>query len=519
MATPSENLASSLEVLKNLQDSGTVAIRATHLSRTHRERLLKNGFIREVVKGWYVPGSPLEEQGESTAWYTSFWAFCADYLNERFGDEWCIGTEQSLVLATGDWTVPRQLLVRTPKGGSKPLPLPYGTSIFDVRLDLPLAADVSVVNGLRLYTLPAALIAASPTHFTGQPMALRAALASLTDASDVLARLLDGGRTTIAGRLAGGFRNIGRPAVADSILETMRAAGYTVTETDPFKGLAGVALSSRETSPYVNRISMMWQQMREDVLANFPAPPAASPVIKAYLKHVDDVYLIDAYNSLSIEGYRVNEALIERVRSGAWNPDTIEADRNQKDALAARGYWQAFQRVKESLSRVLTQDNAGTVSRNDHGAWYRELFGPGITAGLLRPSDLAGYRSGPVYIRRSMHVPPNRDAVRELMPAFFDLLQQESSPAVRVVLGHFFFVFIHPYIDGNGRMGRFLMNVMLASGGYPWTVVPVARRADYMAALEQASAGKNIVPFAQFLGELVDASQGRLLWKGPTPRS
>ena len=102
-----------------------------------------------------------------------------------------------------------------------------------------------------------------------------------------------------------------------------------------------------------------------------------------------------------------------------------------------------------------------------------------------------------------MHVPPNRDAVRELMPAFFDLLQNETEPAVRVVLGHFIFVYIHPYYDGNGRMGRFLMNVMLASGGYPWTVVPVEGRDDYMAALEKASVEGNITPAAQFLGNLV----------------
>ncbi|WP_317503891.1 Fic family protein [Idiomarina sp. HP20-50] len=37
-------------------------------------------------------------------------------------------------------------------------------------------------------------------------------------------------------------------------------------------------------------------------------------------------------------------------------------------------------------------------------------------------------------------------------------------------------VYIHPYFDGNGRIGRFIMNLMLASGGYPWTVVPVERR-------------------------------------------
>jgi Fic family protein len=89
------------------------------------------------------------------------------------------------------------------------------------------------------------------------------------------------------------------------------------------------------------------------------------------------------------------------------------------------------------------------------------------------------------------------------MPEFFELLQQEHEAAVRVVLGHFMFVYIHPYFDGNGRMGRFLMNVMMAAGGYPWTVVPLKRRNDYMAALESASVGGDIKPFARFLAGLV----------------
>ena len=89
------------------------------------------------------------------------------------------------------------------------------------------------------------------------------------------------------------------------------------------------------------------------------------------------------------------------------------------------------------------------------------------------------------------------------MPAFLNLLREEAHPAVRVVLGHFLFVYIHPYMDGNGRVGRFLMNVMLASGGYPWTVIPVGDRNAYMNALERASVGEDIVPFADFLAGLV----------------
>jgi Fic family protein len=141
------------------------------------------------------------------------------------------------------------------------------------------------------------------------------------------------------------------------------------------------------------------------------------------------------------------------------------------------------------------------------------MFAPSVTAGLLRPADLAGYRGGPVYIRQSMHVPLNRDAVLDAMPTLFDLLRDEMDPAVRVVLGHFVFVYIHPYMDGNGRIGRFLMNLMMAAGGYPWTVIPVADRKVYMAALEDASVGEDIRPFAEFLAGLV----GRRLAGEPLP--
>lgn len=505
MATPAANLATSLEILKQLQDRGLVAIRASDVTRIHRERLLKNGFIREVMKGWYIPTRPDELAGESTAWYASFWAFCAGYLTERFGSDWCVSPEQSLTLHAGDWTVPRQILIRSPKGGNKPTPLPYETSIFDVRLELPPAQDTEIKDGLRVFNLPSALISCSPTHFAAQPIMMRAALAAITDASDVLSRLLEGGHSTVAGRLAGAFRNIGRSTIGDNIVATMRAAGYTVNETDPFKGLPPMAFALRETSPYVNRARMTWDKMRADVLQNFTAVPQQTDTA-AYLRHLDEVYVSDAYNSLSIEGYRVTPELIERVRSGDWNPESVEADRNHRDALAARGYWQAFQQVKKSVEKVLSNQNAGLIASADHSAWYRELFGPSVTAGLIKPADLAGYRNGPVYIRRSMHVPPRYEAVRELMPAFFDLLQNEPEPAVRVVMGHFMFVYIHPYFDGNGRMGRFLMNVMMASGGYPWTVVPLERRTEYMAALEQASVMQDIAPFASLLSSLVKGS-------------
>lgn len=504
MTSPSEKLAQSLEILHELQNaSDTAAIRARDLTRTHRERLLANGFLREVIKGWYIPSRPDEVKGESTAWYASFWQFAAVYLETRFDKDWSLSPEQSLSLHGGNWTVPRQLVVRAPKARNKVTKLPHGTSLLDLRAALPEPADREGKDGLRVFSLESALIECSPQYFLSHATDVRAVLQMVRDASGLLARLLEGGHSKIAGRLAGAFRNSGRGRIADEITKTMAAAGYTVRETDPFDDRPALTLPARVTSPYVNRIRLLWQKMREPVIRRFPEAPGLPRNAEPYMKRVKEAYVTDAYHSLSIEGYRVSPELIERVRTGAWNPETNVDDRQHRNAMAARGYWQAYLAVQKSVGRVLHGENPGLVADEDHGTWYREMFAPSVTAGLLRATDLAGYRNGPVYIRRSMHVPLNREAVRDAMPAFFDLLRGETDAAVRVVLGHFVFVYIHPYMDGNGRIGRFLMNLMLASGGYPWTVIPLGGREIYMAALENASVREDIAPFTDFLAELV----------------
>lgn len=504
MASPQEKLAQSLERLRRLQgEDGAGAIRSKYLQRGDRERLLKHGFIQEVMKGWYIPSPVDDTRGESTAWYASFWKFCSTYLSERFGEDWSLSPEQSLSIHTGNWSVPAQLLVRSSKAGNKIIKLPHETSLLDVRANLPGPKDVSIEDGLRLFSLESALIAAAPTFFKNSVTDAQAALAMIKDPSPLLERLLDGNHSRIAGRLTGAFRSIGRDRIADDILAAMAAAGFTVRENNPFQETVEVSLPRRDTLPHVIRMRLLWQKMRDPVIKSFPASPGSPKSAKQYLEAVKDVYASDAYHSLSIEGYRVSADLIERVRSGEWNPESNEADRNHRDALAARGYHLAFQAVRESVEKVLKGTDPGEVADKYHGTWYRELFAPGVAAGLLKRSDLAGYRRGQVFIRDSMHVPMKAAAVADSMEAFFDLLREEENSAVRVVLGHFFFVNIHPYMDGNGRIGRFLMNVMMAAGGYPWTVIPVQKRDSYMDALEDASVRQNIAPFAEFLGDLV----------------
>lgn len=507
MATPQEKLAQALEILHKLQEQHkTVAIKTSELTRPQRELLLQHGFIKEVLSGWYITASPEEREGDSTSWYSSYWNFCARYLNERYGNSYCLSAEQSLQIHAGNQAVPKQLTIRTTTGTNKPTSLPYGTSLFSMKSTLPNEAEIVEKEGLRLVSLPSSLIHCAPITYTKSAIDVRTVLASIKDPSELLGLLLEGGHSKIAGRLAGAFRNIGQSRFADTILKTMQAAGYDVRENDPFEDKPLIDLSGRKESPYVTRIRLLWGAMREVVIQHFPKAPGLPDDHAGYMKKVADIYVTDAYHSLSIERYRVTSELIERVRSGDWDPKENEEDKKQRDAMAARGYWLATQRVHESLKRILNKENPGLVVDEDHGDWYRELFAPSVTSGILKASDLAGYRNDQVYIGQSKHVPLNKEAVRDAMPELFELLKNEDNAAVRAVLGHFVFVFIHPYMDGNGRMGRFLMNVMLASGGYPWTVIPVEERDNYMNALEEASVNQNIEPFAKFIGWLVEES-------------
>ncbi|MFK7969862.1 MAG: Fic family protein [Bacteroidia bacterium] len=505
MANPAEKLAASLEKLKRLQDKEVVGIKSSDLSRVDRERLMASGFIREVLKGWYIASPHDEQQGNSTSWYNSFWGFCSRYLEDRHGDNYCLSPEQSLNLHAGNISVPKQLVIKATKGNNLPTNLLFDTSIFAMRGPIPDNAEMAMWNELRITSLPSSIIHCTSSCFESHATEVRTALLMIQDASELLTLLLNGGHSTIAGRIVGAFRNIKKYKIADDILKTMKSAGYDVRETDPFEEPTPITFESYERSPYANRIKLIWQKMRETVVEVFPEAPGMPDDKEILLQQIDDLYTTDAYHSLSIEQYIVSPVLIERVRSGEWNTAANEADKNQKHAMAARGYWKAFEAVKNSIQKVFNGENAGYVADADHGDWYRALFGPSVNVGILTPSDLAGYRTNQVYIGQSKHIPLTKDGIRDAMPVLFELLKQERHPGVRAVLGHFIFVYIHPYMDGNGRMGRFLMNVMLISGGYPWTVIPVEERVRYMNTLENASVDMDIKPFAEFIAWLVES--------------
>jgi len=501
MASIQQKIADSLSVLKNFQDTNDCGIvkGMKTLGETHTKRLIENGYLEQVIKGWYMPTMPGME-GDTTAWYASYWKFIVAYSNNRFADNWCLSPEESLDFYAGDTTAPNQLIIRSTKASNNIVNLMHGTSVLDISASLPKQVVIEPKYGLRLYSLAEALVYCTPTYFIHSSVNARTCLFLINSADEILRLVADEGNSSRTSRLVGAFRNIGRADIADNMVQVMTRLGHDIRPVDPFEDEVPTTFDTNiNTSPFAVRIKLMWQEMKKQILSMEVSRKSQNLSVDAVLNMMEGNYVQDSYHSLSIEGYRVTEGLIDRVRSGEWNPENDNFDSDRRNALAARGYYQAFQYVKESVREIIKGTNAGKVVGRDFDKWHFELFQPCISAGIIKPSDLIGYRLQQVYIRGSRHTPVSPEALRDVMPMYLELMESEENALVRAVLGHFFFVYIHPYMDGNGRTARFIMNAMLVTSGIPWKVITVEDRDSYMSALEKASIQGDITDFAKII--------------------
>ena len=502
MASIQEKLADSLGRLKEYQDKNKNFILKGQkvIGETHTKRLLQNGYLEQIIRGWYMPSMPGLE-GDTTTWYASYWNFVAAYCSDRFGSDWCLTPEESLDYYAGETTAPAQLIIRAPKASNNIITLKHGDTLLDIISSLPEGLVKEGKYGLNLYSLAEALVYCSPTYFSKSPINARTCLCMLSSADEVLKVVADEGNSTRASRIVGALRNVGRDEMADKIQQFMTKLGHDIRPEDPFEEMSTefTSVNRQPVSSYVVRIRLMWKQMKEQIKGLGMEPAKVHLSMEDILAGMEENYLRDSYHSLSIEGYRVTEGLIERVRSGKWNPEDNQADADRRNALAARGYYQAFLKVKDSVRKILQGMGAGKTIGEDFEEWHFEMFQPCIAAGIIKTSELVGYRDNQVYIRGSKHTPLPPDAVRDVMPILAELMEQEEDALVRAILGHFFFVYIHPYMDGNGRTARFTMNTMLVTGGYSWRVITVDERSAYMEALEKASIEGDITSFARIV--------------------
>lgn len=217
------------------------------------------------------------------------------------------------------------------------------------------------------------------------------------------------------------------------------------------------------------------------------------PLPSALVKNLDDWFLVElTYTSNAIEGNtltRAETALV--VEKGL----TI-GGKSLKEHFEVNNHVHALEWVKQQVSKTIDNIDEDTVLR--------------IHRFILESIDEANagsYRNISVRISGAAVVLPNPQKVPRLMAEFIQWLHAaEINPIELAAMAHYKFVTIHPFVDGNGRTGRLLMNLILMIHGYPPAIIRPEDRLAYIKSLEKAQMGGSLDGYLALIAQSVDRS-------------
>ncbi|MCD4747384.1 MAG: Fic family protein, partial [Bacteroidales bacterium] len=219
---------------------------------------------------------------------------------------------------------------------------------------------------------------------------------------------------------------------------------------------------------------------------------AIRPVLKAQLKELKNYYKIGlTYSSNALEGNSLTESETKVVLEDGI---TI-GGKPLKDYYEAEGHAKAFDLVYKLAKKLeITEKNIKDL----HKLFYQNI----------NSQNAGKYRKVRVFISGSEFKPPVPEQIPELMKSFIEKYKtnkQNYHPVVFAAKLHKNFVFIHPFIDGNGRIARLLMNLIFIKYQYPVTIIPPVLRMEYINLLEKAHKDDN--EFINFIAQRVKQAQ------------
>ncbi|MDQ2668849.1 MAG: Fic family protein [Gemmatimonadota bacterium] len=204
----------------------------------------------------------------------------------------------------------------------------------------------------------------------------------------------------------------------------------------------------------------------------------------------------DTYHNTTMEGYRITKEVSDAVVNGTPLPE-ISSEAELRAIMAVQGYSRAFDTVIDLVrTRPRPAINEGLILD-----LYVELFRPSVDAGIVSEADLRGWRTINVGLAGGWrHSPPAPGKISSLVRELSEFATRpDVRPLTRAVLSHLEFVTIHPFLDGNGRLARLLMNYALLGAGYPWVTIRADEKHPYFQALERAQVDGEVEPLGEFL--------------------
>lgn len=206
----------------------------------------------------------------------------------------------------------------------------------------------------------------------------------------------------------------------------------------------------------------------------------------------------DAYHSTTMEGYRISRESSDAIVRGEPLPGGPQDQKTVEAAMAVKGYTNAYAEVLERARKTVP---IGTSLILD---LYEALFRPSVDAGFTDVAALRGWRTASVGLRGWRYVPPNAKKIPDLIGGLERFAARgDVEPVTRALLVHLEFVTIHPFTDGNGRLGRLLMNHALLSARLPWVTIRSDERVPFFRAIESAQVDNEATPFIEFVWHLI----------------
>jgi len=223
------------------------------------------------------------------------------------------------------------------------------------------------------------------------------------------------------------------------------------------------------------------------------------PLSDAQLKNLKNVYDIQlTYNSNAIEGSTLTYSETKLIL----NEGITIGGKSMNEHLEAINHKEAINFIEE-LANVKTKEITLTDIRNLH---YLVLKG-------IDNKNAGAYRTQNVGVVKSdgeLHSFAEPLKIEEEINEFIEWLHSQitKEPILLATLVHLKFVSIHPFIDGNGRTARLLMNLILLQNGYPQAIIKVSNRAEYIQAVEtyQQSTDNDYSAFYKVLLQSVNDS-------------
>jgi len=218
------------------------------------------------------------------------------------------------------------------------------------------------------------------------------------------------------------------------------------------------------------------------------------PLQKELIQNLDEWFRIElTYTSNAIEG----NTLTRQETAMVVDEGLTVQGRSLIEHQEAINHAQAFDLIQE-LAGKKRQELASRDILNIHS----------IILQKIDDSNKGRYRNVSVRLRGSETILPNALKVPELMHEFILWLQSEieDNPIKIAVDAHFKLVSIHPFIDGNGRTARLLMNLLLMQVGFPPAIVRKEDRSDYIKSLEKAQTKDDLEDYYTLMFEAIDRS-------------